>query len=202
MESSVCDDALAVDSRNEAALLRDLSPASAALLVIDMQIDFLSPRGRLPIDQSRVDVLIRHVNSAIARCTAKGILVLHIGNEFKRFDIGNLFRGFAAIQGSVGSAIDPRVTSKGCAYFSKHCANAFSNSELGNLLSKRAIRTVLLAGVYTNGCVIATARGAIRQGYHVVILEDCVASRSDRSSRRALEAMRADGALISPTLLI
>jgi len=142
--------------------------------------------------------MMQSIHQGIIGCDRAKLRAL----KFNRFDIGNLFRGFAAIQGSAGSALDPRVTSKGCAYLPKHCADAFSNSDLGNLLSKRAIRTVLLAGVYANGCVKATARGAIRQVYRVVILEDCVASRSDRSSKRALDAMRADGALISPTLLI
>jgi len=170
--------------------------SSTALLVIDMQVDFLSDEGRLPVDLARVFDLISSVNTAIASCQARGISVVHIGNEFPRFSVANVFRRFAAIQGTPGAALDPRVRRQGTRYFPKRKSDAFTNPELPALLSRMGIRTLLLAGVFAGGCVRATARGAIARGYHAVVLADCVASRSDRSTSRALQDMRAVGASV------
>ena len=71
--------------------------------------------------------MMQSIHQGIIGCDRAKLRAL----KFNRFDIGNLFRGFAAIQGSAGSALDPRVTSKGCAYLPKHCADAFSNSDSG-----------------------------------------------------------------------
>jgi nicotinamidase-related amidase len=171
----------------------DLS--SAVLLVIDMQVDFLSYTGRLHVEQERVEGLISNVNSAIAGCQQRGSPVVHIGNEFSRFSIANPFR-FFAVKGTPGAKLDPRVRAEGTHYLAKQHGDAFTNPELPALLARLKIRKVLLAGVFANGCVRSTARGAIRCRYQTVILADCVASGSERSTRRALVSMRGLGASI------
>ena len=113
-------------------------PSSTALIVIDMQVDFLSPQGRLPIDRARIDDLIAHVNAAIVLSQARGVLVVHAGNEFPRLSVANVFRKFAAI--------DPRVRREGTRYISKRHGDAFTNPELSALLSRSAIQTVLISG--------------------------------------------------------
>ena len=171
-------------------------PSATALLVIDMQVDFLSDTGRLPVDRARVDELIARVNRAIEECRRRGLLVVHIANEFPRRSIANMFRKFAAIEGSAGAALDNRVRREGTRYLAKRHDDAFTNPELPALLEREGIRTVLVAGVFADGCVRATARGAIAHGYRAVVLADCVASRSDRSTNRALASMRSFGASV------
>ena len=121
---------------------------------------------------------------------------MHIGNEFRRFSIANPFRFFAALKGTPGAKLDPRVRTEGTRYLAKQHGDAFTNPDLPALLAKLKIRKVLLTGVFANGCVRATARGAIRRGYQTVILADCVASSSERLTRRALVSMRGSGASI------
>jgi nicotinamidase/pyrazinamidase len=173
-------------------------PESTALLVIDMQVDFLGDNGRLRVDPARLSGLISNVNTAIIKCQERGATVIHIANEFPRFSMANLFRKFAAIQGSPGAALDPRVRQEGTRYLSKRRSDAFTNPEVDRMLSQLGVRTVLLAGVFAGGCVRATARGALQHGYRAVVLSECIASRSDESTRRALDSMRSSGALVVP----
>jgi nicotinamidase-related amidase len=95
----------------------------------------------------------------------------------------------AAIEGSDGAKIDARVQTDNFPVLPKNKGDAFSNPALGELLTRESIDRVFLAGVHTTGCVLATARGAVRRGYGVAVLSQCVASRSSRATRRALEKM-------------
>lgn len=172
------------------------NPGTTALLVIDMQVDFLADDGRLPVDRARVSHLIDRVNAAITDAQSRGVLVVHIGNEFPRGSIANLFRKFAAIAGSPGAALDPRVHSTGTQYLPKWHGDAFTNPDLHALLSHAGIRRVVLAGVFANACVRATARGALAHGYEVEVLADCVGSGSDRRTAQALASMQRSGAVV------
>src|SRR5450432_320576 len=67
------------------------TPSTTALLVVDMQVDFLDEKGRLPVDRTCVPHLVEHVNAAIAEAQARGALVVHVGNEFPRGNIANIF---------------------------------------------------------------------------------------------------------------
>jgi nicotinamidase-related amidase len=185
--------------RTVAASLPIEDPRTTALLVIDMQADFIGEDARFPIDRARVARLIAKVNAAIDEARARGALVVHIGNEFRRLSLANVFRNFAALEGSPGARLDARVKHDGIPYLSKQRGDAFTNPELGALLSGAGVRRLLLAGVFADGCVRATARGALARGYDVHVLGDCVASRSDRNTARALSSLRSLGASVART---
>ena len=168
-----------------------------AMLVIDMQEDFLSPRGRLPVEQAAVFSLIESLNHAIAEAAAGGMPVIHIINRFPAGRFSNIFRNFAAIEGSAGAAMDERVSIGAAPVLPKHRGDAFSNPALGALLLRHGVNRVILAGVHADGCVLATARGALRRGYGAAVLSGCVASRSRRTTQRALGKMERIGVSIT-----
>jgi nicotinamidase-related amidase len=56
---------------------------------------------------------------------------------------------------------------------------------------------VLLFGIETHVCVQQTALDLLAQGRKVVIIEDCVSSRSANDKRVAIERMRQAGAVIT-----
>ncbi len=60
----------------------------------------------------------------------------------------------------------------------KRGLNAFSNTELDNVLRSRGVREVVLAGVVTSICIDSTGRSAHERGYGVSILRDCTAGRT------------------------
>ena len=100
----------------------------AALLVLDLQVDFVDPAGRLPISRDQISPVLAAANRAIAAANGH-LAVAYIGNEYGFWDIpGNWFRRGAAMKSSFGSALDPLVTRiAGAPYFAKHRGDAFSN---------------------------------------------------------------------------
>ena len=60
----------------------------------------------------------------------------------------------------------------------KRGLNAFSNTDLDDLLRQRGVERVALAGVVTSICIDSTGRAAHERGYQVSVLSDCTAGRT------------------------
>jgi nicotinamidase-related amidase len=148
-----------------------------ALLLIDIQKDFFAADGRMPLNSKQAEHLIVVANRLINLFHNDGGVVIFIGSEFKKTDfVGNLFRRFSALKGSDGAHLDPRINSKGCPYFPKSKSDAFSNPDLNAYLKKRRVSSIYVCGVYSEGCIRATAVGAIKKGYQVSLVADAVLS--------------------------
>jgi nicotinamidase-related amidase len=62
--------------------------------------------------------------------------------------------------------------------------DAFQDTELDALLRAKSIDTVYVTGLVTEGCVRATCLGALKRGYHVVLVADAHSSfHRDAASR-------------------
>jgi nicotinamidase-related amidase len=70
--------------------------------------------------------------------------------------------------------VDELAPREGETVIHKSRADAFHNTYLEDLLKDKSIKTVLLTGTATSGCVFATAMGAIPRGYYPIIVKDCV----------------------------
>jgi nicotinamidase/pyrazinamidase len=162
----------------------------AALLVLDLQVDFVDPSGRLPISRDQISPVLAAANRAIADANGH-LAVAYIGNEYGFWNIpGNWFRRGAAMKSSIGSALDSLVTRiAGAPYFAKHRGDAFSNDALERFLVSNDIGRVILAGVYADACIYCTARSAINRGYRVTVLADAVGAASDEDRRAALRSL-------------
>lgn len=148
-----------------------------ALLLIDFQKDFFGADGRMSLSPKRAEHLIVVANKLINLFQKDGSLVIFIGNEFSKTDfIGNLFRMSAALKGSDGAKLDPRIHSKGHPYFPKSKSDAFSNPDLDAYLNKYGVSTIYMCGVYSEGCIRATAVSAKKKGYQVFLVVDAVSS--------------------------
>jgi nicotinamidase-related amidase len=75
------------------------------------------------------------------------------------------------------------------AVLDKTVYSAFASTEFTVALSRRNARTLVLTGVETDVCVLATALDAVDRGLHVVIATDAVTSWSPAGHRAALEAI-------------
>ncbi|MBR59301.1 MAG: isochorismatase [Myxococcales bacterium] len=60
----------------------------------------------------------------------------------------------------------------------KRGLNAFSNTELDEVLEKNGVEHVVLAGAVTSICIDSTGRAAHERNYRVSVLSDCTASRT------------------------
>ena len=69
----------------------------------------------------------------------------------------------------------------------KHQPNAFYGTDLDIQLRRRAVRTIVLAGISTNVGVESTARAAFERGYEQVFVEDAMAARAETLHAHAIE---------------
>ena len=55
------------------------------------------------------------------------------------------------------------------------------------VLKNSGIKTLVMTGVVTEGCVESTARGGLFNDYYIVILSDCVGFHGSRSTSGLIE---------------
>jgi acyl-CoA reductase-like NAD-dependent aldehyde dehydrogenase/nicotinamidase-related amidase len=149
-----------------------------ALLLVDLQEDFLSRGGLVP-DAAQ---LTARAQSLLAGCREQGIPVLHVrtvvradGSDrmphWKREDY------WACVEGTPGAlAPAPLREVEPEAVFQKQFYSAFGAPGLAERLAELGTRSLLIGGVYLHACVRATALDAYERGYDVWILEDAVGS--------------------------
>ncbi len=189
-----------------------VAPQRTALLVIDMQRDFIEPDGvfgSLGIDVSAY----REVRPAIARlrdeAAAAGLLVVHVQNAALpdrmsdspaqiRFNMRmhEAARGDRpplryTVPGTPGHQIIDELTPRdGELVVTKYRSSAFWATNLELLLRSNGISSVVIAGCTTEGCVESTARDAMFNDYYVVLAQDCVASDDQAQHDAAMLLMR------------
>lgn len=160
--------------------LTEIDPASSALLVIDMQNDFLEPGAPFEVVMGRAAVPKVNEMIGVARELAMPIVFTRHVHAPDGSDMGMFARIYppiaertALIDGQRGgelySDIDRRA---GEQVLAKHRYSAFHGTELGARLAQADVRTVIVCGVTTEDCVQATARDAMFLDYEVVVLSD------------------------------
>ncbi len=83
--------------------------------------------------------------------------------------------------GTVGAETIPQIRQYGDRILEvpgKRGLNAFSNTELENVLREQGITDVVLAGAVTSICIDSTGRSAFEQGFKVTVLSDCTSGRT------------------------
>ena len=167
---------------------------NAALLLIDLQIDFLADHGRMPVGTAHADGVIMTANRMIALFRERDWPIIAVYNQFRKTDVmANYFRNNAALEGSEGGNIDPRIQDHDGPLFAKARSSAFSNPDFSAYLKERDIGHVVMCGVYAEGCVRATAFDARRAGLHTTVIADGVASNRAYKLRWALSHMQKRG---------
>lgn len=170
-----------------------------AVLMVDLQRDFLGAIGaRMPVDSVGAIGVISAANAVLGGKRLHGALPLLIVNRFRPRDlVGNFFRHRAAIEGTPGAEIDPRVhPTAGVAVIAKRRPSGFSNPELERTLAAHQVRELYVLGAFAESCVRATVGDACRRGYRVHVLADAVASDAAWKKRLGLWWMRRAGATI------
>ncbi|HEY5478246.1 MAG TPA: cysteine hydrolase [Gaiellaceae bacterium] len=78
------------------------------------------------------------------------------------------------------------IPTDGATVFSKNSYDAFTNEELVDALERMGARYIIVAGVFGDGCVMASICGAFSEGYRLVIAEDLIETTDDED-RQALQ---------------
>ena len=164
-----------------------------ALLVIDMQIDYIDENGKFPIQKNQINNLIETINNITADFNDNDYQIIYMRNIFRRNDIKNIFRNFAVIEGTTGAEIDPRINIVSDNIFDKYTPNAFSNKRFENFLIENQINELYVCGVMADECVYETALGAFDRNYIVNYISNAVGSSSAGNIENAIEKLRKKG---------
>jgi nicotinamidase-related amidase len=182
------------------AFLPGAQPAvnKTALLALDLQRDFLRTDGRMSVGAINADIVIATANRMLSHAEFAGWKLILIKNDYRKADrIGNFIRKGAAIEGSIGAEIDPRIrVPAAAAIFTKSKPDAFTNPKLAEIFKGEGIQNLVILGVMAEGCVRATVKSAIRTGFSVTVISDGVASSRDFLKGAGLESMKKAGATL------
>ncbi|MCE7031303.1 cysteine hydrolase [Lysobacter sp. GX 14042] len=167
--------------------IRDDRDRRAALLVVDM-INPLDFEGADALKPHAV-AAARQIAALARRARAAALPVIYVNDNFMHWQAD--FREIVAqVREGKGRELAELLAPEPGDYFvlkPKH--SAFLATPLEILLEKLEVGTVLVSGVATDGCILATATDAHMREYGVHVPGDCVAAITAGRSRRALELM-------------
>ena len=188
----------------------------AALIIIDMQRDFLLPGGfgaALGNDVSRLNAAVGPCREVLAAARKASMLIMHT-REGHRPDLSDappvkVERGDPAlrigaagpmgrilVRGEPGHDIIPELYPQaGEPVIDKPGKGAFYQTDLELMLKNREIDTLLVCGVTTEVCVNTTVREANDRGFRCIVLSDCCASYFPEFHEAGLAMIKAQGGI-------
>jgi nicotinamidase-related amidase len=194
----------------------EFNPESTALVVIDMQRDFVEPGGfgeTLGNDVSLLQAVIPPLQAVLAATRAAGITVIHtreghvpdlsdcppakLNRGAPSLRIGDPGpRGRILVRGEYGhDIIDDLAPLPGELVIDKPGKGSFYATGLHETLQARGITTLVVTGVTTEVCVHTTVREANDRGYECLVLSDCVGSYFPEFQRAGLAMIAAQGGI-------
>jgi nicotinamidase-related amidase len=191
-----------------------------ALIIIDMQRDFVEPGGfgaSLGNDVSLLGAIVPQCQTVLSAWRQAGGLVIHTreahhpdlhdcpaakrerGNATLRIgDVGPM--GRILVAGEPGNQIIPELAPlAGEWQIDKPGKGAFYATHLHEQLQQHGISHLIFMGVTTEVCVQTSMREANDRGYHCLLLEDCTESYFPQFKTATLEMLRAQGGIIGWT---
>jgi ureidoacrylate peracid hydrolase len=184
--------------------LRELvRPPSTALLVVDVQNDFVHPdgrSGRSGTDLGPLQAAVVQINRLVDAARESGTAVIYIRVEHgpevdtapyrARYGRRGMTPGDTLCHaGTWGARLYEELRPPRAADLQlvKHGYDAFSVEELPALLREGGVGTVVVTGVVANLCVRATAFSAFERGFFPVVPRESTASVEDGVAERTLE---------------
>ena len=155
----------------------DLAAVSPAVLVVDMQVAFVSPDGAFGNDAAS---LIERLNPFLDRCRELDVPVIFssylLRGDLK--DAGLLAGNDAAphfADSAPGAGVDPRIGRSDTDLDVRHNRpSALFRTDLEAVLDGVGANAILLTGVSVNNAISSTARDAFARDLPVIVVEDLV----------------------------
>jgi nicotinamidase-related amidase len=199
-------------------LLGPAEPGAVALVVIDMQVDFVRDGGwfgALGFDLSGIQAIVPTIRTLLDAARAvPGLRVIHTrqGNAADLSDLpatkleqstrngvpygmaGEFGRGL--VRGEPGwdlvEELQPLPTER---VVEKPGFSSFVGTDLDPWLKERGIRSLILTGVTANVCVLSTLYAAVDLGYDCLVVRDAVAGATPDTVRTVVDLVRYQGGL-------
>jgi biuret amidohydrolase len=155
----------------------DLNPLRSALLVIDMEHDFVD--GPMAVDGAQA--LATRLAPFVAAARAAGVAIVFVTQALRTGDAGPLDRFDAVrerralVDGSPGVEVVPDLNpAPGDLHVVKRRFSAFFGTDLDLILRSRDIRHVIVCGISAHICCDTTVRDAFQHGYDPIYVVDGV----------------------------
>jgi biuret amidohydrolase len=193
-----------------------VDPAVTAIVMIDMQRDFLEPGGfgeALGNDVSLLAKAVAPAKALLAAARRAGMLIVHT-REGHRPDLSDappakVERGAPRarigargplgrilIRGEAGHDIVPALAPEpGEPVVDKPGKGAFYATDLQAILTNRGIENLLVGGVTTEVCVHTTVREANDRGYRCIVAADACGSYFPEFHEVGLKMIKAQGGI-------
>ena len=189
---------------------------ATALMVIDMQKDFLYPNGFgafLGNDVTLLQRTIGPIQQLLKAARTREMLIIHTREghlpdlsdcpptKLDRWPAGTRIgdpgpMGRILIRGEEGHGIIDEVAPlPGEIVLDKPGKSSFYATDLEAILQQHGIRNLLITGVTTDVCCSATVIAANDRGFNAIVLEDCVSSYSTARHTATLETIKAQGGI-------
>jgi nicotinamidase-related amidase len=190
--------------------------SKTALVIIDMQRDFMEPGGfgeTLGNDVSQLARAVKPIANLLAAARASGMLVVHTREghlpDLSDAPAAKVERGAPSlrigdpgpmgrilIRGEAGHDIIPELYPlDGEVVIDKPGKGAFYATGFGDVLAKYGIENLLVCGVTTEVCVNTTVREANDRGYRCVVVSDGCASYFPEFHEMGLKMIKAQGGI-------
>ncbi len=157
-----------------------IDPSKTAVIVVDMQNDFVAPGA--PLQSAQAHAMVPLLASTLKTCRDRGMRVVYTAHVHRRdgCDMGlysDLYPPIAdrsaLVDGTVGVDIFSGLApAPGDHVVKKHRYSGFFATDLDLMLREWGVDTVIIAGTTTENCCHATARDAMFHNYRVVFLSD------------------------------
>lgn len=196
-------------------MIDTINAERTALLVIDMQRDFLQPQGyaaQAGLDIAPLRAAIGPIGGVLEAARAAGILVVHTReghlpdlSDCPPYKLARSRRAGAEIgsPGPLGRLLirgefghdftDELRPAAGEIVIDKPGYSAFEHTALQQLLTTRAIDTLIVTGITTEVCVSSTLRAATDRGYRCMTVGDACASGDATLHEAALRMIGVEG---------
>jgi nicotinamidase-related amidase len=189
---------------------------ATALLIIDMQKDFLYPGGFgdfLGNDVTLLQRAVEPIRRVLVAARARGMVVIHTREghlpdlsdcppaKLERWAPGTRIgdpgpMGRILIRGEEGHGIIEELAPvAGEVVLDKPGKNSFYATNLQEILDGHGTRNLLVTGVTTDVCCFTTVTAANDRGFNAIMLGDCVASYSPERHEAALAIIQAQGGI-------
>ena len=188
-------------------------PDTTALLVIDMQRDFLEPGGfgaALGNDVSLLWSAVEPLQRVLAAARDAPMTIIHT-REGHRPDMTDCPPAKLARGGFIGSEspngrilirgehghdiVDALAPAPGEIVLDKPGKGSFYATDLELMLRNRGITSLIVTGVTTEVCVHTTVREANDRGFECLVLSDCCGSYFPEFHAAALRMISAQGGI-------
>ena len=189
-------------------LEEQIIPGHTALVIVDVQNDFVHPdgfygkkTGDLWESYPLIPRMLHKLPELLSLARSAGALIVYVQAIYDPQYLSPTQTFVFERQGTYGTlcqagtfgaeffhTIAPLQTPREIVV-SKHRFSGFWGTDLGMVLRSNEIKTVMMTGTVTSGCVEATARDAMFNDFYVVTVEDCCADKVEQRQAIAMQTM-------------